>query len=470
MSGAVATPFRRTVELVREMTGLALDAWPESRLHDAVKRAAAQCGLQGAVELIDRVELDSRAREALLSEVTIGETYFLREPKQLEFAVREAIPAIRAKRGSQHRPRLWSAACSTGEEAYSLAILLRQHGLAAEVLGTDLAPARIDAARCGVYRTWSLRTLRPEQIAEFFRRSGDEYLLRPVLRERVRFQVHNLIERPPEREWDVILCRNALMYLDADALRRAAEHLLGALAPDGYLVLGASDPLLSDHVRCEVERTAAGLVYRPPRQGGALFAPPPPRPAPPVHSAPPAPVHPAAPAAPDGGERAAEALRGRDYAGAEALARECVLARPERLTGWVVLVRALANRGRIADAMDACASGLVHHPHSAELLYLRALLLSEDDRADEAAVLARQAVYLDPTLAVAQLLLGSLRLRLGERRGGARALLAAERLLAGLPADAIVPASDGETVARLLAMVRAQLQLIRNSVGAHERG
>jgi Flp pilus assembly protein TadD len=130
---------------------------------------------------------------------------------------------------------------------------------------------------------------------------------------------------------------------------------------------------------------------------------------------------------------------------------------------WVLLVRALANRGDLRAAGQACAAALDRHRTCAELAYLHAVLLGEAGRHAAAAGAARRALYLDRTLAVAHLALGAALARLGDARGARRALRNAERLLAELPPGAVVPASDGEPAARLAAIARAQLGLLRGA-------
>jgi chemotaxis protein methyltransferase CheR len=126
-----------------------------------------------------------------------------------------------------------------------------------------------------------------------------------------------------------------------------------------------------------------------------------------------------------------------------------------------VLVRALANQGRVADAGEVCAQALDRHSTSGELRYLLSLVLAEDGRHREAVVAARQALYLEPTLVVGHLVLGNSLARLGDHRGARLAFRNADRLLAKLEPDATVPASDGEPAGRLAQLVRMRLHLLK---------
>jgi len=308
---------------------------------------------------------------------------------------------------------------------------------------------------------------------------GSDFALAPAIRDAVDFRYLNLAEDTyPSLSTDIwgmdlILCRNVLIYFDAETVARVARRLIDSLSDDGWLLLGASDPPLGELVPCDVVVTHAGLAYR--RQGRtarwprattvvAAARPLPDAPVPELPRHPPVPVA-LAPVAPerdasDGAADAARWLAERDYERAADLARRKVLRDGSNPALWVVLVRALANRGDMAAAGHACAAALDRHRTSAELAYLHAVLLGEAGRHADAATAARRALYLDGGLVVAHLVLGGALARLGKTDGACRALRNAQRLLGGMAPDAIVPASDGEPAGRLAAMAGVQLQLL----------
>jgi chemotaxis protein methyltransferase CheR len=255
---------------------------------------------------------------------------------------------------------------------------------------------------------------------------------------------------------DLILCRNVLIYFDADTVAAVAHRLLASLSEDGWLFLGASDPPLTDLVPCTVVQTGNGVAYR--RAGHV--APRRKAPPPPPEVAPPSFVEPA-PALPD--ELQADvpdilpppsAIRGEAvHAPGE---REGERGDDER---WALRVRALADEGRLEEAGRLCAGGLDRHRLSGELAILHSLLLAEAGRAGEAAAAARRALYLDRGLVMAHLAQARALARLDDQAGARRSLENARRLLAALPADAIVPASGGERAGHLIGAVRVQLRL-----------
>jgi chemotaxis protein methyltransferase CheR len=189
-----------------------------------------KCG-RHAPEIVDRI----------VDAVTVDETYFFRTPAQFELvgtiAARLAASGARALRG-------WSAGCSNGAEAYSLAATLRASvpgEVQTEVLGTDVVARNVDRAARAIYGEASVRDSGP-LLFPTLSREGSDWHVAPALRPLVDFAVHNLIEPPPfAARFDFILCRNVLVYMTPDAIECVCHHLLRALAPGGTIVLGAGD-------------------------------------------------------------------------------------------------------------------------------------------------------------------------------------------------------------------------------------
>lgn len=474
--------------VVRERTGL---VFPDGR------RAALAAGLAASMRhantrdpnsYLAQLVADPMALEQLVGEITVGETYFFREPDQFEAIREEIIPALARRRAAGHHLRVWSAGCASGEEPYSIAILLRELGRQAHahVLGTDLSRHALAKAVRGTYTRWSLRGLPIELLDRYFTTANDRFALVPAVRAAVEFRCLNLAEDTYPSiavgVWgmDLILCRNVLIYFDADTVARVARRLLDTLSPDGWLLLGASDPPLAELVPCQVVVTEGGLAYRRADAGQvAVGMPPlPRRPEPPAshrvpvrapeptsRPSPPSPRPPIAPAATVAEETDAAArwYAARDYARAAEVARRAADRDGSDAAPWIVLVRALANRGDLVTAGRACVEALARHRESAELVYLQGVLLGEAGRYDDAAAAARRALYLDRNFIVAHLALGGALAHLEDPTSAGRAFRNAERLLAALPPDAIVPASDGEPAHRLATMAQVQLQLLSRS-------
>lgn len=495
VSAAGASPewtypdFARIAAYLHREAGLVFPANRRSTAEAGMRRAMARAGLRDPGALRTAVESGTAVLDDVIAELTIGETYFFREPRQLDVIRRVVLPELAQRSGPPRPIRMWSAGCASGEEPYSLAILLREAGWRgpAHILGTDLSAARLAAARRGRYTQWSFRGVPDAIVHRYFEAERKHFVLDPSVRALVEFRVLNLADdlypSPASGAFgmDVILCRNVLIYFDAATVARVAARLLASLAEDGWLFLSASDPMLAGVVPCEVVVTEAGIVYRRATEASARarsaslpapfpIVPPAPEPAgPPAPLAPmpPAAPRPAAEHAPDADvdadvsvasweSRVAHAYAARDYVRAALLAEAAAADGDHGEALSVLWVRALANQGRLVEAGAVCASALDRHRMSAELTYLHATLLAQSGRWADAAAGARRALYLDRGLAVGHLLLGEALARTGNASGAALAFQNAEVLLAPLAPDALVPAAGGEPSARLLALARAR--------------
>ncbi|HEU4631241.1 MAG TPA: protein-glutamate O-methyltransferase CheR, partial [Gemmatimonadaceae bacterium] len=300
--------FARVGALLGERAGLRFAPNRQPAAEAAMRRVMRDLHLADPLRLARRAEHDAAVLDALLAETTVGETYFFREPAQLDYIRREVLPTFRGLRSPQRPLRTWSAGCASGEEAYTLAILLYEAGWrdAGRVLGTDISRPRLLAAERARYTRWSMRGVAPETVARYFIARGPHFYLRPELRAMADFRALNLAtdDFPSAAsgigEMDVVLCRNVLIYLDRATVAAVARRLLASLSEEGWLFLGASDPMLGELVPCETVVTGAGLAYR--RLDVAL-----PRPRVWVHREPPAPPEPPTAAAPSAAPAASTA-------------------------------------------------------------------------------------------------------------------------------------------------------------------
>ena len=460
---------------VRQRTGLVFGDARRSAFEAGLAAAMRRARVHDPDLYLTRLAANLTLLDDLVAEITVGETYFFREPRQFAVIREEILPALLSEQSRDRPLRVWSAGCASGEEPYSLAILLRERGLnrEAHIVGTDLSRAVLAKASHGCYTRWSLRGVPDDVVRTYFTQVGSRFELAPAVRTAVEFRYLNLAEDTyPSLSagvWgmDLILCRNVLIYFDEETVARVARRLLDSLSHDGWLLLGASDPPLADLVPCEVVVNNAGLAYR--RSAVARFAPlavaPQPLPEPPAVEQ--SVELPAAAGTAEQESRASEdaetAVRcyaARDYERAVELAERVVRRDGRDVTPWIVLVRAHANRGDLAAAGRACMAALERHQSTAELVYLHAVLLGEADRDADAAAAARRALYLDRGFVVAHLALGGALARLGDTNRARRAFRNAERLLGAMPPDAVVPASDGEPAGRLVEMARVQMRLL----------
>jgi chemotaxis protein methyltransferase CheR len=273
-------------DLIRDVAGLRL----EQTRHHALRAALARAWPGASHADVLRRALDPGTGPAivalLIDEVTIKETSFLRDRGQLASIDWHGLLAGSRATGS-NVVRVWSAACATGAEPYSLALLACEAFASTtppvRIFATDISSSAIACAAAGRYGTRTVQGVEEPLRGRYLERSGNDFTVVPALRELVAFATHNLVADayppPGQSSFHLILCRNVLIYFDAETCARVAAGLERALVPGGRLVLGVADAL------CVRERTVAA-PRRSARPSGPKAAPPPgkhrPRPAPPV--------------------------------------------------------------------------------------------------------------------------------------------------------------------------------------------
>ncbi len=398
----------------------------------------------------------SPAWRRLVSRLTVGETYFFRNGAAFDALEREVLPALIATRRSAgiHRLRLWSAGCATGEEPFSLAMLLDRllpdrAEWAITILATDINVEALDVARRGCYRAWSLRETPAWARERYFRpRPGNTFEVEPRIRQMVVFAPLNLAEDSypapvtNTTAMDLLLCRNVLMYFTPEAQRRASARLVRALAPDGWLVVSPAEASVERFRPLVPVNFPGATFYRQDRKAAGAPSPAPP----------PAPVDLWAPGA---GPGPAEAPPGPDLPPPPTPVRDA-----SRRPASIADARALADQGRLEEAQRLCEAMIARDRLDPEPYLLLAAIHQERDDVPAALKVLRQAVYLAPDAATAHLLRGALLRRCKDKRREARrALETAVRLLGRLPPDAPVDGAGGVTARRLLGTARAYLEL-----------
>lgn len=234
--------------LVEERTGIHYGLDEAPLLADKLATHLESTGFESPLDYYYALRYDDPdgvAFDALVAALVVNESYFFREPEQLTYIVDHVVvPRVRAGR----RVRLWSAACAQGEEPLTLAMLLADRGVldAVEIVASDISDRALARARGGVYGPRALRS--PPALAYRFLTPEDgRYLVDPEIHARVRFLRLNLVDRAAIAalgSFDVILCRNVLIYFSDAIIGRVVESLAGALVPGGYLFVGVSESLL----------------------------------------------------------------------------------------------------------------------------------------------------------------------------------------------------------------------------------
>jgi chemotaxis protein methyltransferase CheR len=241
------------------------------RIETALSSLLRERGISTLDELITILvmgkepSLSNQVVEALLN----NETYFFRDRSPFDLLARHALPELAKKRHSTRRIRIWSAGCSTGQEVYSLAMLFAEaaaqwSGWTIDIVGTDVSTGVVDRARNGTYTQFEVqRGLGINQTIRWFEESSDGWRAVEELRRNVRFQVHNLLEPPPHPgQFDIVLCRNVLLYLTGDKRTLAFERIAAGLAKDGWLMLGAGETVIGQTNKFGADVDARGLYRR----------------------------------------------------------------------------------------------------------------------------------------------------------------------------------------------------------------
>jgi chemotaxis protein methyltransferase CheR len=455
--------FRR---FVAARFGLFFDDAKLEFLGDVLRRRLHAVG-ERADAYLERVErsLGSEESGRLAQELTVPETYFFRNSDQFEALAHAAIPdradAARARRSL----RLLSAGCASGEEAYSLAIVAREcvpdPSWDISVRGVDINPAAIERAQCARFSPWALRET-PEKQKRWFHQDGREQVLDDAVRRAAAFECRNLCRDDPELWqpdfYDVVFCRNVIMYLTPDHARALVARIARALAPGGYLFLGHAETLRGLSQGFQLHHTHGTFYYQ--RKDGDLSASTAivDRPAPDS-----APVQRLSDVVDlsgswiDGVQRASDrvrdlARRSHRFDGAAARAKPDLhaaleLLRTERFGDALDLMRGLpaesagdpdrlmleallfTHSGQIAQAKDACARLLSIDALNAGAHYVLALCREAEGDVGGANDHDMAAIYLDPSFAMPRLHLGLLARRAGQPEIARRELAHALALL-----------------------------------------
>jgi chemotaxis protein methyltransferase CheR len=266
--------FSRLCEYLYRRSGMifteAKRYYVERRVHDRMSAT----GFPSFAGYFAHLRINAQGEsEHFVNALTVNETYFYREEHQLRCLSTDLLGERVRKKRKGETIRIWSVPCSTGEEPYSIAIWLLENwppvdSYDIEIVASDIDTAALSAARDGVFGKRALNRLAPDLVDRYFQPiDGDRWQIRDELRESVRFSAANIVERGDTRPhglFDVIFCRNVLIYFDDASRRVAAENLYENLAPGGFICLGHSESMSRISPLFEVCRFADAIVYRRP--------------------------------------------------------------------------------------------------------------------------------------------------------------------------------------------------------------
>jgi chemotaxis protein methyltransferase CheR len=475
--------FATVARLLHDAAGLSFD---ESRRESLGYSVAERMNATQTPDVATYLALlsgpdSSHERQALLDEVTIPETHFFRNPPQIRALRKYVLPELLRQAATGKKLRIWSAGCSTGEEAYTVAILIRELlppsvDWDIKVVATDVSTRALKAGREAHYGERAFVMTDPLDLARWFTmdETAGSWVVRDEVRELVEFRHHNLIrDAPPfgDERVDLILCRNVTIYFDRETTRRLMKRLHGRLRDGGYLFLGHAETLWQICDDFKLVPLGDAFVYRrldePPEsetrrwvlQDRRTEAEPRPtradrrrgdddrrgRPVDAVKRR----SRPPAPAATSAAPKVAMVPAPRD---------------PLDAVRWAIA------EGRYDEAADVAAEVVSATPLWAQAHYLHGVALTNLGRDADALVVLRKTVYLEPEHGLAHFLLGGALERLGEPLAASRSYRAAAYTLGSRPPDGVAPELGGRRVTELaelcLQLARRVDKTARSSGGA----
>ncbi|MBZ0090623.1 MAG: chemotaxis protein CheR [Sulfuricellaceae bacterium] len=460
-----AALLSRLSDVLAARLGLHYPAERWSDLERGIASAAPALGMADATSCAHRLlsaPLTHGEIEILASCLTVGETYFFREKPSFDVLEQHILPALlREREGSGRRLRIWSAGCCTGEEAYSIAMLLDRLIPNAEVwnitlLATDINPAFLRKAAEGEYGEWSFRST-PDWIKNryFHPRRGSRFKLDVHIRKRVTFAYLNLADDAypsltnNTNAMDIIFCRNVLMYFSAERARRVVGNLHRALVDGGWLIVSPAETSGALFSRFTTVEFAGAILYR---KDASVEAPR-------FVSHVPAPVTDSMQVS---WRLSEENIPAENIPVAEALpepiratspASDSCAPLPPQQNQLSCAARDCANQGRLGEAADLCRKAIAADKLEPAHHYLLSAILQEQGQSDDAAQSLMRALYLDPGFVLAHYALGNLRQSQGRRSEAQRHFDNALASLRAHPPDEILPESDGLAAGRLMEII-----------------
>jgi len=247
----VTSPFDALRQFLYERSGLSLEGDKLYLVESRLLPIARQVGLADLAGLVNQMKADRDLAQSVVDAMTTNETFFFRDRVPFEKFRNVMLPQLLATRAADRRLRIWCAACSTGQEPYSLAMLLdeearRLTGWNIEILATDLSHRAIESARQGLYSQFEVqRGLPITMLLRYFQRAGERWQINEFLRSRVNFREFNLLsDFRALGTFDAIFCRNVLLYFDVPTKRDILARLSRALAADGFLLMGSAESVI----------------------------------------------------------------------------------------------------------------------------------------------------------------------------------------------------------------------------------
>lgn len=473
------------IDLIRVRLGIIIHPHQARELQKTILKACAKfsCSPGEYLQKLAACAPDSPLLEHLVTGVTIGETYFFRDKNQMQLLQQEVLPKIIARKRERRdlSLRIWSAGCATGEELYTLAMMLYEllpdaNSWTIHLLGTDINTQSLQKALAGRYKEWSMRSISPYYKKHYFSKVADEYLITQELKNWVSFFYLNLNDDAypsianGTNAQDLILCRNVLIYFDSQCVTSLMKKFSLSLVDEGYLLLGASDP---------VNLGGTELHFNP--QHSFLFSR--------DTVTPPAPTEKKISKSEIGAPSLATPLKKSKKAAAP-FRTTVTAAKPRRASlddksiqrllataQWQEILdrtslntedtalllnakaTALANLGKLRQAAQLCESSLALDKANKATYFIQAMILLELNKIEAAETALRKTIFLDHAFVFAHFQLGLLLFRNKNREAGAKCLKNALAIAKKQQPDQEVTGVYGLHYGRLVEILEHELEL-----------
>lgn len=442
------------IELIRHKLGIVMHAHQNYELFRTIQSGCERFNLTPFEYLnaLSHCPDQSPLLDHLVSGITVGETYFFRDKQQMAYLQHQLLPElIREKREKNSLSiRIWSAGCSTGEEMYSIVMMLYEilpdiDQWTIKLLATDINTTTLKKAIAGEYTEWSMRSI-PDYFKKTWFEKGDKrYLLKKQIRDRVNFDYLNLNDdNYPSifngtNAQDLIMCRNVLIYIDNTSSTQVMRRINKSLVKGGYLMLGASDPVcLSETDFVFVDRKTS-LLSRPREEEKIAI-----------------PVSDVTSTLPN-----TKKIRVTKPYPIKKIRKETkkMPTFPKKEKDLSAIASELANSGKLDEAVKVCEEGFKKDPTNKLNYFTYSLAMSELNKLNEAESALRKTLFLDNQFVAGHFQLGLLLLRKNQHAAGLKSLKNALSIAESRKSDDTVPGSPGLSYKDFADILRQEIRL-----------
>ena len=474
--------YIRFRDLLQERSGI---YFPEEkrallarRLDEALRLSACN-NMSDYYDVLARSSSSHREWDQLVSILTVGETYFFRNKGHFNALTKHILPEIIVRHERfNRRIRIWSAGCATGEEPYSLAMLLREMipnltSWNITILATDINREALNRAREGMYSAWSFRGVEKRLQDRYFCQTGNRYEIAPEIKQMVNFDYLNLIEdyypslSNNTSGMDLILCRNVTIYFSQNITQQVVGKHQNCLVDGGWYIPGSSEPNLVTYKIFDHRSFPGAVVYQKRRQKSrptpvmqTAKLPPLPQTRPLTMMPKPTAVKPPAPNGvqwPNAYKEAQSLLKAGRVEEALTKLYQKLDQDPHHVLTYCQLGKIYANRGQFEEAQNWCERAIEKDKLQPEPHFTLAMIYQGHGMVEKAIDSLKKTLYLDPLFILAHYASANLYLQTGNQKQAQRHLQNIKRLVVGKPDDELILEGDGLVVGRLNEMVEMLL-------------